>query len=100
MIAFIDVGFGAVANLQNVVAILAYDSNPVKRMVRTATLTDKCVDATRGNKTSAVLVFSSGNLVLSALTAETLRKRLHTGKGVLFGKESMLEEETGGKNNE
>ena len=34
------------------------------------------VDATNGNKTSAVIVMESGHVITSALKAETIRKRV------------------------
>ena len=57
------------------VAIVNPDAAPVKRMIASARETNRCVDATQGRKTKAVLVMADDYIVLSALVPDTIAKR-------------------------
>lgn len=71
----IGIGFGNSVRTFGIDAIVNPDSAPVKRMVQEARDMNKLVDATQGRKTRSVLVMTSGNVVLSALQAETISAR-------------------------
>ena len=77
---FIHVGFGNIVNTDKVIAVVSPESAPVKRMVQTAKEAGTAVDATQGRKTKAVLVMENGQLVLSALLAETIANRAQPGR--------------------
>ncbi len=72
---FINIGFGNIINTDKVVAILAPDSAPSKRLVAKAKENQTIIDATQGRRTKSLIITDSGQVVLSALTAETLYGR-------------------------
>ena len=72
---FINIGFGNIINTDKVVAILSPESAPSKRLVARAKETQTIIDATQGRRTKSLLITDSGQVVLSALTAETLYGR-------------------------
>jgi extracellular matrix regulatory protein A len=75
-IALVHVGFGNVVALNRLLAIVAPDSAPVRRLMRNAAEHDLTIDATCGHKTKAVLVLDTGAVVLSALSPETIANRV------------------------
>ena len=75
-IALVHVGFGNVVALNRLLAIVAPDSAPVRRLMRHAADHDLTIDATCGHKTKAVLVLDTGAVVLSALSPETIANRV------------------------
>lgn len=72
----INIGFGNVVSAGRVVAIVAPDAAPVKRLVQDARERSTLVDATCGRRTRAVIVADSGHVILSALLPETIMHRL------------------------
>ena len=72
---FINIGFGNIINTDKVVAILSPDSAPSKRLVARAKEMQTIIDATQGRRTKSLIITDSGQVVLSALTAETLYGR-------------------------
>ncbi len=78
----LNVGFGNLVSASRLVAIVAPDSAPVKRMVQEARDQGRVIDATSGRRTRAVIVMDSGHVVLSPLQPETVGGRLEDkGKG-------------------
>ena len=63
----IDIGFGNLVSNQRLVAVLAPESAPIKRMISDAKSRGMLVDASYGRKTQSVLVMDSGHVVLSAM---------------------------------
>jgi regulator of extracellular matrix RemA (YlzA/DUF370 family) len=72
----LNVGHGNVVAAERVVAIVALDSLPVKRLAEGAKGSLKLIDATNGRKTRAVIVTDSDHLILSSLEPATLAQRL------------------------
>jgi regulator of extracellular matrix RemA (YlzA/DUF370 family) len=72
----VNVGYGNVVVADHVVAIVALDSLPVKRLIEGAKGSSKLVDATNGRRTRAVVVTTSDHLILSSLEPATLAQRL------------------------
>lgn len=62
-----DIGFGNFVSDMRVVAILAPDSAPIKRMVSDAKGRGLLVDATYGRRTQSVLLMDSGHVILASL---------------------------------
>jgi regulator of extracellular matrix RemA (YlzA/DUF370 family) len=83
----LNVGFGNVVSAQRVVAIVATDSAPVRRLKDEAKEAGRLVDASQGRRTRAIVVMDSGHVVLSALQAETLAQRCESGE---FGTEEAV----------
>lgn len=76
----LNVGFGNMVSAQRMVAIVAPDSAPMRRLVQDARDTGRVIDATCGRRTRAVIVMDSDHVVLSPLQPETVAGRLE-GKG-------------------
>ena len=72
----VNIGFGNLVNAQRVLAVIAPDSAPVKRMIQDARDKGVLIDATFGRKTKTVLVMDSGHIVLSGILLESVGTRL------------------------
>ncbi|MBO5374026.1 MAG: DUF370 domain-containing protein [Clostridia bacterium] len=74
---FINVGFGNVILDERVVAIIAPESAPAKRMVGEAKDNGRIIDCTSGRRTKSVIVTDSDHVVLSALNVDVIANRLN-----------------------
>ena len=74
----LNVGFGNMVTASRIVAVIAPDSAPVKRMVQEARDDGHLIDATAGRRTRAVLMMDTGHVVLSAVQPETIAGRLQS----------------------
>ncbi len=74
----LNVGFGNMVSSGRIVAVIAPDSAPVKRMVQEARDDGHLIDATAGRRTRAVLMMDTGHVVLSAVQPETIAGRLQS----------------------
>ncbi|MDD2268224.1 MAG: DUF370 domain-containing protein [Eubacteriales bacterium] len=72
----IDVGFGNLVSRDRIIAVVATDSLPVRRMVQDAKDSGRAIDVTCGKKTLSVVITDSDHLVLSAEDAETLKLKI------------------------
>jgi regulator of extracellular matrix RemA (YlzA/DUF370 family) len=77
----VNVGHGNVVVASHIVAIVALDSLPVKRLIESAKGSTKLVDATNGRRTRAVIVTGSDHLILSSLEPATLAQRFGPERG-------------------
>ncbi|MEG2000918.1 MAG: DUF370 domain-containing protein [Evtepia sp.] len=82
----INIGFGNMVSANRLIAIVAPESAPIKRMIQEARDHGTLIDATYGRRTRAVLITDSDHVVLSALQPETVAGRLN-------GREAPAEEE-------
>ena len=71
----INIGYGNYVSAARVVALVAPDSAPIKRMIREAQERSMLIDATYGRRTRAVLIMDNDHLVLTALQPETVANR-------------------------
>ncbi len=71
----INIGFGNMVAAPRVLAIVAPDSAPIKRVVQEARERGMLIDASYGRKTKAVILMDTDHVVLSALTPEALSAR-------------------------
>ena len=76
----VNVGYGNMASVSRLVAIVSPDAAPVRRMIQDARDGGRVIDATCGHKTRAVLVMDSGHVVLSPLLPETVAARIDERK--------------------
>ena len=67
---FIDIGFGSMVSRERVVAIVAPDSAPIRRMAQESRERGMLIDATYGRKTASIFVMDSDHVILSALPPE------------------------------
>ena len=75
-VRLVNVGFGNVVSASRIIAIVAPDSAPAKRLVQEARERSRLIDASHGRRTRAVVVMDSMHVVLSALQPETLAGRM------------------------
>lgn len=80
----VNIGYGNLLNADRMIAAVAPDSAPVKRMIAEAKDQGSLIDATCGKKTRAVIMTDSGHVILTALQTETLAHRL-SGAGQAQG---------------
>jgi hypothetical protein len=61
-----------------IVAIMAPNSAPMKRLKDEAKEEKQLLDATHGRRTRSIIVLDSNHVVLSAIQAETISQRYDT----------------------
>ena len=71
----INIGFGSMVAANRVLAIVAPDSAPIKRVVQEARDRGMLIDASFGRKTKAVLLMDTDHVILSAIPTETICAR-------------------------
>ena len=71
----INIGFGSMIAAGRVLAIVAPDSAPIKRVVQEARDRAMLIDASYGHKTKAVILMDTDHVILSALTPEMIQTR-------------------------
>ena len=71
----ISIGFGNLVSAERILSIVSPESAPIKRMIQDARERGLLIDASFGRSTRAVITMDSGNVILSALTPETLAAR-------------------------
>ena len=71
----INIGFGSMVAAGRVLAIVAPDSAPIKRIVQEARDRGMLVDASYGRKTKAVILMDTDHVILAASTPETIYAR-------------------------
>lgn len=82
----LSVGYGNFVSMQKVVSIVSPDSAPIKRLIQEVRERGMLIDATCGRRTRAVIVTTSGHVILSAVQTETVCSRVDS-------KQLELEEE-------
>ena len=88
----LNVGFYNFVLVDKVIALVSSDSAPMRRLVQEFRKTGRLIDATQGRKTKSVIFLEGGNLATSALSQETLAKRL-TSSPVSVESDDEAEEE-------
>ena len=83
----VNIGFGSMVAAGRVLSILAPDSAPIKRIIQEAKDRGMLIDASYGRKTKSVLLMDTDQVILSAVSPETLTDRWQ-------GKEAEEEGET------
>ena len=71
----VPIGYGNYVNRDHLLAIVRFESSPVKRQVQAAREQGMLIDATMGRRTLSVLCMDSGHLVLCASQTDTIAKR-------------------------
>ena len=71
----ISIGFGSMISMERVIAVIAPDSAPVKRLIQESRERGMLIDATYGRKTASVFVMDSDHVVLSAISADRIAER-------------------------
>ena len=71
----INIGFGSMIAQRRVLAMVAPDSAPIKRVVQEAKDRGMLIDASFGRKTQTVILMDTDHVILSAVDPETLAQR-------------------------
>ena len=71
----INIGFGSMVAANRLLAIVAPDSAPIKRVIQEARDRGMLVDASYGRKTKAVILMDTDHVILSAIPTENLYAR-------------------------
>lgn len=74
--SFISIGFGNYVSVDKIMTIVSPESAPIKRVITDAKEKGLLIDASFGRSTKAVLIMTSGHIILSALTSEVLSERI------------------------
>ncbi len=71
----LTIGTGCFVAADQVLAIFAAGSAPMRRLREEARLDNRMMDATQGKKTRSIVVLKTNHVVLSPLQPETLANR-------------------------
>ena len=71
----INIGFGSMIAANRLLAIVAPDSAPIKRVIQEARDRGMLIDASYGRKTKAVILMDTDHVILSAIPTETIYAR-------------------------
>ena len=82
----LNVGYGNLVVASRVIAIIAPQTAPMKRLREEASSRGKLVDVTHGRKTRSIIVTDSDHVILSAINPETVASRL--GQDAVGGREA------------
>ncbi|HUJ16404.1 MAG TPA: DUF370 domain-containing protein [Nitrospirota bacterium] len=73
--SFVNIGYGNLVMTSKIVAVLAPDSAPMRRLKDDARERKMLLDATQGRKTRSIIITDSDHVILSAVQVETLMQR-------------------------
>lgn len=71
----INIGFGSMIAASRMLAVIAPDSAPIKRLIQEARDRGMLIDASFGRKTKAVILMDTDHVILSAVGPETISDR-------------------------
>lgn len=71
----INIGFGSMVAANRLLAVVAPDSAPIKRVIQEARDRGMLIDASYGRKTKAVILMDTDHVILSAFPTETICAR-------------------------
>ena len=71
----INIGFGSAISASRMLAVIAPDSAPIKRLVQEARDRGMLIDASFGRKTQSVILMDTDHIILSAVAPETISGR-------------------------
>ena len=76
----VNIGFGSMVASNRILAIVAPDSAPIKRLIQEARDRGMLIDASYGRKTAGVLLMDTDHVILCAVSPEGLGQRLREEK--------------------
>ena len=72
----ISIGFGSTVCAERVLAVIAPESAPIKRLIQEARERGMLIDASFGRKTKSVLLMDTDHVLLSSVSPEILSARM------------------------
>ena len=76
----VNIGYGSMVAANRILAIVAPDSAPIKRLIQEARDRGMLIDASFGRKTAGVLLMDTDHVILCAVSPEVLGQRLREEK--------------------
>ena len=74
----LNIGYGSNVVADEVIAILAPNSAPMRRLRDEAKEEKRLIDATHGRKTRSIIIMTDNHIILSATQTDTLSQRYAT----------------------
>ena len=87
----INIGFGNMIAAERLLTVVSPDSAPIKRLIQEAKDRAMLIDASFGRKTKAVLFMDTDHVILSAISPETIARRLEDRAGETYKDEEEAE---------
>ena len=87
----LNVGFYNYVLTEKIVALVSSESAPMRRLVQSLRKDGQLIDATQGRRTKSVIFTTGPAVILSAISQETLAKRMSAGDPV--GSDGNADEE-------
>jgi regulator of extracellular matrix RemA (YlzA/DUF370 family) len=81
--AVLNVGFYNFVMTDKIIAMVSSESAPMRRLIQQLKKEGSVIDATQGRRTKSVIFTTSPTIILSAISQETLARRLSTGEVVV-----------------
>jgi regulator of extracellular matrix RemA (YlzA/DUF370 family) len=78
----LNVGFYNYVVADKVLALISCDSAPMRRLIQEYRKGGRLIDATQGRKTKSIVFLEGGQVATSALSQETLARRLNSASFV------------------
>lgn len=72
----VNLGFNNIVMRDRIVAVVAPEAAPVRRMREEARRNRKLIDATHGRRTRAIVITDSDHVILSSAQPETIAQRI------------------------
>ncbi len=73
----VNIGYGIIIAVDRIIAVVAPESAPIKRIVQEAKELKNLIDATYGRRTRSVIIMDNSTVVLSAVQPETITNRVN-----------------------
>ena len=72
----ISIGFGSTVCAERILAVIAPESAPIKRLIQEARERGMLIDASFGRKTKSVLLMDTDHVILASVSPEILSARM------------------------
>ena len=72
----ISIGFGSTVCAERILAVIAPESAPIKRLIQEARERGMLIDASFGLKTKSVLLMDTDHVILASVSPEILSARM------------------------
>lgn len=72
----ISIGFGSTVCAERILAVIAPESAPIKRLIQEARERGILIDASFGRKTKSVLLMDTDHVILASVSPEILSARM------------------------
>ena len=74
----VHIGFDNIISMNRVIIMLSPKQQPIKRLIQEARNKGMLIDATHARKAKTAIILDTGHIVLAAISAEAIARRLQT----------------------